>query len=66
MTKERMVELLKIEKECVTRASKDICDRQCDKCELVQDDKELLTMYEKVISLMIRIRNTDYDEEKTL
>ena len=50
MTVERMIELLKIEKECVTRASTDICDRQCDKCDLVQEDKELLMMYDQVIS----------------
>mgnify|MGYP007038222773 CR=1 FL=1 len=44
---ERMIELLKIERECVQRGN--TCDRNCAKCDLVQDDKELIEMYDNVI-----------------
>lgn len=49
MTKERMVELLEAEHECMLRASHDDCDRKCEDCELVQDDDELHEMYTNVI-----------------
>lgn len=47
MTIERSIELLKIERECVKRAN--TCGRDCANCKLVQDDKELITMYNFVI-----------------
>ena len=50
MTDFRMLELLKIERECVSRA--DTCDRNCASCDLVQDTNELLEMYDKVIRLV--------------
>ena len=49
MTRERMVELLKIEHECMLRASHDDCDRNCLDCELCQDDSDLHEMYTNVI-----------------
>ena len=54
MTKERMIELLKIEHECMLRASHDDCDRDCLNCELVQDDDELHEMYTNVIQIIER------------
>ena len=54
MTIERMIELLKIEHECMLRASHNDCDRNCDKCELVQDDNELHEMYMNVIDILMR------------
>lgn len=45
MTK-RDIELLKIERECVSRT----CDRNCGACDLVQDERELLAMYDRVIA----------------
>ena len=50
MTLDRTIELLTIEKECVKRAKS--CDRNCAECELVQDDKELLRMYTRVIYIL--------------
>ena len=50
MTDFRMLELLKIERECVSRG--DTCDRNCASCDLVQDTNELLEMYDKVIRLV--------------
>ena len=52
MTVQRMIELLKIEHECMLRGAHDDCDRDCANCELVQDDSELHEMYTSVISLL--------------
>ena len=52
MTKERMIELLEIEHECMLRASHDACDRKCEDCDLCQDDDELHEIYTNVIWLM--------------
>ncbi len=52
MTKERMIELLKIEHECMRRGAHNECDRDCAKCELVQDDRELDEMYTGVVVLL--------------
>lgn len=52
MTIQRMIELLQIEKECITRNNGVNCDRNCDKCDLVQDSQELLDMYEEVINFI--------------
>ena len=41
MTNERILELLEIEKQCVTRE----CDRNCAACDLVQERDELEEMY---------------------
>lgn len=48
MTKQRAIELLEIERECVKRA--DNCDRNCASCSLVQETDEILEMYSYVIS----------------
>ena len=50
MTIERSIELLKIERECVKRAN--MCGRDCTNCKLVQDDKELISMYNFVIKYL--------------
>jgi len=50
MSNDRIVQLLRIERECVWRNSTNSCDRNCANCDLVQDDKELLEMYETVIN----------------
>ena len=52
MTKQRMLELLEIEHECMLRGAHDDCDRNCADCELVQDDGELHEMYTDVIALL--------------
>lgn len=48
MTNERAIELLNIERQCVGSN----CDRDCANCELVQEEDELLEMYEYVIRHM--------------
>lgn len=51
MTKDRALELLKIERECVLR-NENGCDRNCANCDLVQDTDELLEMYEFVLKIL--------------
>ena len=52
MTIQRMIELLKIEHECILRNSHGDCDRNCADCDLVQDDGDLHEMYTDVIALL--------------
>ena len=67
MTNRRALELLMIERSCVRKGSgmmldPDIgyikidedCNRDCANCPLVQDSRELLDMYDKVITMMLK------------
>lgn len=52
MTNDRAITLLEIERECITRNNQPFgfnCDRNCGKCDLVQNTEELLEMYDFVI-----------------
>lgn len=51
MTVERMIELLKIEHECMLWKSHNGCT-DCLSCDLVQDDAELHEMYTDVIAML--------------
>lgn len=49
---QRAIELLKIERECINRNNQPFgknCNRECSKCDLVQNTEELLEMYDFVI-----------------
>ena len=46
MTMDEAIALVKIERECVIRA--DVCDRKCEKCDLLQDSTKLTDMYEQL------------------
>ena len=46
MTIDEAIALVKIERECIIRA--DVCDRKCEKCDLVQDSGKLIDMYEQL------------------
>ncbi len=53
MTRERIFQLLNVELACVRRAcGKDgpPCNRDCGNCDLVQEDDELIEMYDILIS----------------
>ena len=52
MTKQRIIELLEIEHECMLRGAHNDCDRDCANCNLVQDDGELHEMYTNVIAML--------------
>ena len=54
---DRVLELLKIERECVTRQSpcnekSKLCDRNCGECDIAQNDLEIIEMYNFVISMI--------------
>lgn len=66
---ERMIELLEIEKECVNRNNQPFgknCDRQCSKCDLVQNTDELLEMYDMAITLLKSSIQTDWEYKVAL
>lgn len=55
MTRERAIELLKIERECINRNNQPFgknCDRNCGKCDLMQNTEELLEMYDFVLDFI--------------
>lgn len=55
MTNKRAIELLKIERECVNRNNQPFgmnCNRECGKCDLLQNTDELIEMYDFVIDAM--------------
>ena len=68
MTNARAIELLIIEKECVQRASgirhnasdpdywvhepAPECNRDCEHCDIVQNEEELISMYEYAIEIL--------------
>lgn len=54
---DRVLELLKIERECVTRQSpcnekSKLCDRNCGECDIAQNDLEIIEMYDFVIGMV--------------
>ena len=57
MTIDRMIELLEIEHECVLRNTHNGCNRDCENCDLVQDDGDLHEMYTDVIDIVKKERD---------
>jgi hypothetical protein len=55
---EKAIELMKNEVNCILRASN--CDRECEKCDLVKTDTELLAAYEKAINALERQLNNGW------
>ena len=55
----RIIELLRIEHECMIRASQNKCDRRCDACDIVQEDSELDQMYTKTIQLLTDLKGKE-------
>lgn len=54
---QRAIELLKIERECINRNNQPFgknCNRECSKCDLVQNTDELIEMYDWVIEYLER------------
>ena len=52
MNLNRIIEFLRIEQTCVKTASQNLCNRKCNECVLVQNDKELIEMYEMVLQIL--------------
>ena len=55
MTIDEAIALVKIERECIIRA--DVCDRKCEKCDLVQDSGKLIDMYEQLVELLEELKS---------
>lgn len=67
MTQERIFQLLNVERACVRRAcGKDgsPCNRDCGNCDLVQEDDELIEMYDILISHLASAENIASNEER--
>lgn len=45
MTPQRAISVIENEAECVRRQTRPGCDRRCEKCDLVLEDKEVLEAY---------------------
>ena len=53
ITKEKILEILETEKECVQRASMPFgCTRECDKCDLVRPNDEIIAAYDAMIEIV--------------
>lgn len=52
MTIDRMIELLRAEKECLLRNVRGECTKDCACCEIAQDDRELQSMYSNAIKML--------------
>ncbi len=52
MTENEIIEILQTEKSCVTRAMKNECNRDCYNCDLCEEGKDILTVYDAVIKAL--------------
>lgn len=62
LTIDEAIALVKIERECVIRA--DVCDRKCEKCDLLQDSTELIDMYKQIAEWLRELK--DYREKNKM
>ncbi len=62
MSIDEAIKLLEIEKMCVKHA--DVCNRECDKCALVQNTDKLLEMYTSVCELLKQLEEYQQLEEQ--
>lgn len=56
MTENEIIEILQTEKACVTRAMKNECNRDCYNCDLCEEGKDILTVYDAVINALDEIQ----------
>ena len=63
MKPQRALELMDIELSCINRNIEKTCDRHCDKCDLVQEDRDLIEAYQIAKYAIIRLIETgEYPE----
>lgn len=55
-TKNHVIAILENEAECVRRADKGLCDRDCERCELVRPTDEILDSYQIAIEAVKEMR----------
>lgn len=68
MTKQRAIKLLEIERECVNRNNQPFgynCNRECGKCDLLQNTEELIEMYDFVIRELTKTVKVFNDREQS-
>lgn len=56
------LELMKIEKECVIRNSVEICNRDCGKCDLAQEDTDLIEAFQMAIFALKKVIEAEEGE----
>lgn len=52
MKNEDIIRILKNEQECATRAFRGGCDRDCENCELVMEDSDIIGAYDAAIAIL--------------
>ena len=57
MSGDEVIEVIENEKECVKRAG--ICDRECQVCDLVRNDEEILEAYDQSIKAIRRLQKIE-------
>ena len=63
MTYQRAYELMNIEHECVLRNSYQECNRNCENCDLVQKDTDLIEAYVMAKIALKKMIREDKDNE---
>lgn len=56
MTENEAIEVIKTEKECVTRNTNNNCDRDCINCDLLMSDEEIFSGYDMAIQALEEIQ----------
>ena len=56
------LELMKIENECVIRNSVEICNRDCGKCDLAQEDTDLIEAFQMAIFALKKVIEAEEGE----
>ena len=49
---DKILQIMQNEKQCIIRNSKQQCNRECNKCDLVLEDKEIIEAYTYVIHII--------------
>lgn len=52
MEKEEVLEIIKMSRACLLRATKDQCDGDCNCCTLFVFDKDMMETYDTVIDIL--------------
>lgn len=45
----KIIKIIKTERECVVRACNDLCNRHCDKCDLLLDENDIIHAYDEIL-----------------
>ena len=65
MTENEAIEIIQTEKQCVLR-NVEGCDRDCKKCDLVRQDKEIIEAYDMAISSLKEMQQYKLIKDVTL